>query len=126
MSTTNHEVRAGIARQAYEALGPSPSQSAVLQVQCNSAHHIAAVYKTGAGLVFHSVLHSKAHGRRDYEDVGHHASRLGLDWFDLLEPGEDPSVSDDLAAGCECGPYTLSRKELIDQVEQGLGRVIIE
>jgi len=126
MSITNHEERAAIARKAYEALGPSPSQSMVLQVQCNSAHHVAAVYNTDAGLAFHSVLHSKAHGRRDYEDVGHHASRLGLDWFDLLLPGADPAVSDDLPAGCECGPYTLLRAQLIEQVGQGLTRVTIE
>jgi hypothetical protein len=123
MSITTHEERAAIARRAYEDLGASPSQSMVLQVQCSSAHHVAAVYNTGEGLVFHSVLHAKAHGRRDYVDVGHHASRLGLDWFDLLQPGADPTISDDLAAGCECGPYTLSRSQLIEQVGQGLTRV---
>ncbi len=125
MSKTSHEVRATTARRAYEAIGPSTSKNAALQVQCNSAHHVATVYKTGAGLVFRSVLHTKAHGRRDYSDVGHHGSQLGRDWFDLLEPGDDPLVSDDLAAGCECGPYTLSRRLLIDQVAQGLTRVKI-
>lgn len=125
MSISDHEARAAIARTAFEALGPSPSQSVALQVQCDSAHHVAAVHKTDAGLVFHSILHSKAHGRRDYEDVGHHASRLGLDWFDLLDPGADPAISDELPAGCECGPYTLSRKLLIEQVAQGLTRINI-
>lgn len=125
MSKSTHEVRARSAREAYEALGNSPSERAVLQVQCDSAHHIGAVYATDAGLVFHSVLHSKAHGRKDYEDIGHHGAQLGQDWFDLLEPGDEPAISDELPAGCECGPYTLSRQQLIDQIGQGLKRVIV-
>jgi len=126
MNVTNHEVRAEKARQAFEALGPSPSQSLVLQIQCNSAHHVAGIHDTTAGLVYYTVLHSKSHGRRDYVDLGHHASRLGLDWFDLLDPGDDPSINDDLPAGCECGPATLSRQLLIEQVSQGLKRVNID
>ena len=126
MSKSGHEVRAEQARKAFEALGPSPSQSVVVQVQCASAHHVAAVYKTEAGLVYHSVLHSKAHGRKDYEDIGRHASRLGVDWFDLLDPGADPSLSDELPAGCECGPRTLSRSLLIEQITQGLTRVNVD
>ena len=125
MSTT-HEVRERKARAAYEALGQSPSQAVVLMVQCNSAHHLATVTQTNAGRVYHTVLHSKAHGRKDYEDQGHHASRLGLDWFDLLDAGDDAFVSDDLPAGCECGPYTLSRGQLIQQIADGETRVIVE
>jgi hypothetical protein len=124
--STSHEVREKVARRAYEALGPSPSQSVVLQVTCASSHHLAAVYDTEAGRVFHSVLHSKAHGRRDYFDAGHHASQLGLDWFDLLDPGADPAIADELAAGCECGPYTLSRKLLIRQIAEGQTRIVID
>lgn len=124
--STSHEVRESIARRAYEALGPSPSQSEVMQVQCNSAHHLAAVYATGAGRVFHSVLHSKAHGRKDFYDAAHHASRLGLDWFDLLDAGPDPAVGDELSAGCECGPYTLSRKLMIEQIDAGVTRLVIK
>ncbi len=126
MSKTIHEERARIAREAFEQLGGSPSQRAVLQVQCDSAHHVGAVYDTEAGLVFHAVLHSKAHGRKDYEDVGHKGTQLGLDWFDLLEPGADPTVSDELAAGCECGPYTLSRRDLLKDIARGERRVVIK
>jgi hypothetical protein len=75
--------------------------------------------------VFHSVLHSKSHGRRDYVDTGHHASRDGLDWFDLLDV-DDPGTDDDLPAGCECGPSTLSRQQLIGQIAAGHKRVIVE
>lgn len=124
--STSHEAREKKARRAYEALGPSPSQSAVLQVSCDRSHHLAAIFQTEAGLVFHSVLHSKAHGRRDYFDSGHHASQLGVDWFDLLDPGEDPAIADELAAGCECGPYTLSRALLIQHIADGQTRIVIE
>lgn len=126
MSKTSHEVREAQAREAFEALGASPSEQAVLQVHCSAAHHVAAVFRTGAGPVYHSILHFKAHGRRDYEDLGHHATRLGTDWFDLLEPGPDPLVSDELPAGCECGPRTLSRALLLEQVAQGVGRVVVD
>ena len=37
----------------------------------------------------------------------------------------DPAVSDDLEAGCECGPYTLSRQQLIQQIADGEKRVIV-
>ena len=124
--STSHEAREKVARRAYEALGPSPSQSAVLQVSCDRSHHLAAVYQTEVGPVFHSVLHSKAHGRRDYFDAGHHASRLGVDWFDLLDPENDPGIGDELAAGCECGPYTLSRALLIRHIAEGQTRIVIE
>ena len=123
--STSHEVRGRIARRAFEALGPTPSDSVVLMVQCGSAHHLAKVHRTEAGHVFHSVLHSKSHGRRDFVDTGHHASRTGVDWFDLLEV-DDPAVDDGLPAGCECGPYTLSRRHLLDQIRRGVKRVIVE
>lgn len=123
---TSHEVRENIARRAFEALGPSPSQSMVLMVQCPHSHHLAAVYDTDAGRVYHSVLHAGSHGRRDYQDLGHHASRRGRDWFDLLDAEPDASVSDELEAGCEDGPYTLSRAQLIRQIAAGESRVIVE
>jgi hypothetical protein len=123
--STSHEVRERVARRAFEALGPTLGDSIVLMVQCDSAHHLATVHRTADGRVFHSVLHSKSHGRRDFVDVGHHASRLGADWYDLLDAG-DPGISDELPAGCECGPYTLSRQQLIHQIATGEKRVIIK
>lgn len=77
--STSHEAREKVARRAFEALGPTPSDSVVLMVQCDAAHHLATVSRTAEGRVYHSVLHSRAHGRRDFEDLGHHASRLGVD-----------------------------------------------
>jgi len=121
--STSHEVREGNARRAFEALG-TPSKTIVLMVQCDSAHHLATVHQTAAGRVFHSVLHSKSHGRRDFVDTGHHASRLGVDWFDLLDV-DDPGTGDALPAGCECGPHTLSREQLIGQIAAGQKRLIV-
>jgi hypothetical protein len=123
MSRTTHEVRAGIARQAFETLGRSPSQSVVLQLRCDSAHHVAAIYRTEAGLIYHSVLQSTAHGRRDRVDEGHNGTKRGKDWFDLLVPTDDPVLTDELPAACECGPYTLSREELVRQVGKGVKRL---
>lgn len=120
----SHGVRERVARSAFEALG-TPGEMVVLMVQCSSAHHLATVHQTASGRVFHSVLHSKSHGRRDYFDSGHHASRLGVDWFDLLDD-DDQGISDDLPAGCECGPYTLSRQQLAMQIEAGAKRVIVD
>lgn len=122
---TSHEQRDRIARQAFKNLGQSPSRKAELTVQCDSSHHLAGVYATDVGLVFHSVLHARARGRRDYADVGHHASRLGLDWFDLLDPPADAGVPDELSAGCECGPYPLSRALLPQQIAAGAKTVIV-
>lgn len=122
---TSHEVREETARKAFEALGKSPSQHAVLMVQCDSAHHLAAVYATDAGRVFHSVLKSKSHGRKDRADVPHHAGQLGVDWFDLLDAEPDASVADELPAGCECGPSTLSREQLRQQIADGQTRVVL-
>lgn len=125
MSRGIHEVRERKAREGFEALGPSPSHKAVLTVQCDSAHHLGAVYDTPAGRVYKSVLSARAHGRKDLPDVGHHATRNGVDWYDLLDPGEDPLIADELQSGCECGPYQLSRKLLIDQITAGETRVIV-
>ena len=123
---SSHDVREQTARKAYEALGSSPSQHIVLMVQCNSAHHLGAVYKTEAGRVFRSVLHSKSHGRKDRADVPHHAGQLGRDWFDLLELEPDASVDDDLPAGCECGPSKLSRDQLRQEIAAGRTKLVLK
>lgn len=122
--STSHEVRERIARRALEAVDAA-SKRVVLMVQCRSAHHLATVQETEAGRVYHTVLHSKSHGRRDFIDTGHHASRLGVDWYDLLD-ADDPGTGDGLPAGCECGPHTLSREQLIGQIAAGQKKVIVE
>lgn len=121
----SHEVREGVARRAFESLGGSPSEKAVLQISCDRSHHLAAIYDTEAGRVFHSVLHSTAHGRRDRYDGAHHGHTHGVPWFDLLDAGGDPAVGDELPAGCECGPYTLSRALLLQHLVDGETHLVI-
>ena len=121
--STSHAVRERIARLAFEELG-RPGDSGVLMIQCSSAHHLATVHQTPAGRVFHSVVHSRSHGRRDFIDKGHHGSSRGTDWFDLLDIG-DPAVGDELPAGCDCGPFTLSRRKLISQIGAGDKKVFV-
>ena len=126
MSRSSHEVRERSARRAYEALGPSPSEKALVTVNCSSAHHLGAVYDTSDGRVFHSVLSSRSHGRKDYIDTGHNGAQTGRDWYDFLDAGDDPLVADELETGCDCGPYQLSRALLIKQIAQGEKRIIVE
>jgi hypothetical protein len=122
----SRDQREPIARRAYTDLGPSPSQHALLQVACGRSHHLAAVYRTDRGMVYHTILHSKSHGDRDLYDSGHHGTRLGTDWYDLLDAGDGPSVDDGLPAGCECGPYSLSRSGLLESIAQGEKKVIVD
>lgn len=126
MSATNHEIRERTARQAFEALGPSPSEKAIVTVHCSNGHHLGSVYDTNAGRVFHSVLTSRGRGRKDLPVSRHTGSDEGRDWFDLLDAGDDPLVADELQSGCACGPYQLSRSLLVGQIAQGEKRVIVE
>lgn len=126
MSASNHDVRERKARLALEELGQSPSEKALVTVHCSKGHHLGAVYDTSEGRVFHSTLQSRSHGRKDLPDTGHGGARTGRDWYDLLDAGEDPLVSDELQSGCDCGPYQLSRKLLVGQISQGERRVIVE
>lgn len=126
MSATNHEIRERAARQAYEALGKSPSEKALVTVHCSKGHQLGSVHDTDAGRVFHSVLASKGHGRKDLPDTGHGGSQVGRDWYDLLDAGDDPLVSDELQSGCACGPYMVSRRLLTQQIKQEQRRVIVE
>ena len=126
MSATNHEMRERTARAAFEALGPSPSEKAKVTVHCSKGHHLGSVYDTQAGRVFHSVLNSRGRGRKDRPDDHHGAADEGRDWFDLLDAGADPLVSDELQSGCACGRYQLSRALLARQIKLGEKRVIVE
>lgn len=126
MSATNHEIRERAAREAYEALGKSPSEKALVAIHCSNGHHLGSVYDTGAGRVFHSVLARRSHGQKDRPSSRHTGSDEGRDWFDLLDAGEDPLVGDELQSGCACGPYLVSRRLLTKQIKMGEKRVIVE
>ena len=108
----SREHRDQVARRAYAALGASPSEELTLQVVCGRSHRLASVYSTGDGVVYRSVVKSKSHGDRDRYDSGHHGASLG--------------VEDGLPAGCECGPYTLSRTDLMDDIAHHRRKVIVD
>lgn len=121
----SREHRDQTARRAYAALGGSPSEKMALQVVCGRSHRLASVYETGDGLVYRSVVKSKSHGDRDRYDGGHKGEQLGVEWFDMLDAGVGPAVDDGMPAGCECGPYTLSRTDLLDDVARRRKKVIL-
>lgn len=122
----SREQRDHVARSAYAALGSSPTEKMTLQVVCGRSHRLASVYATGDGMVYRSVVKSTSHGDRDQYDGGHKGARQGTDWYDLLDAGVGPAVDDALPAGCECGPYTLSRTDLLNDVAHRRKKVIVD
>lgn len=126
MSSTVHEARAKAAGAALHALGPSPNQHRVLAVQCASAHHVADVYRTPGGLVYAARSWAHSHGDRDRHDAAHHGGHRDAQWVDWLGPGTGELVSDDLPAGCECGPRLLSRTRLQHAIDGGSHRLIVD
>lgn len=128
MTGTSHAEREHVARAAFDHLGPNPSNFLRLQVSCGRSHHLAAMYDTDAGTVYHSTTHARSHGKRDRYDGAHaHGqAHLGQEWFDILNPGDGPHVDDGMPAGCECGPYTLSRELLIQHITHGERHVVID
>jgi hypothetical protein len=119
-----HHQRETAARAAVEALGRSPSQHARLQISCGRGHHVAVVYDTDSGLVFRSAVRARAHGKRDQPDTGHNGSPKERVWLDLLD-AHGPSVDDELPAGCECGPRTLSRHLVQGFIADGERHVVL-
>ena len=115
MNENAESVRA--AREALDALGKDQPEHQRTSVQCRRSHHVAAVYDTSAGLVYRSLTGPHAHGSRDFVDTAHHAAHRGQAYVDLLEPG--PMAEDGLPGWCDCGSWTLSRSELLGQVQAG-------
>jgi hypothetical protein len=125
MTVSSHDVRERAAKAAFDHLGPNPSDYTRLQVSCARNHHVAAVYDTDLGAVYRAVTHAGSHGKRDRIDTGHRGHHTGRTWFDILNPAED-HVDDGMPAGCECGPYTLSRDLLIQHIAEGERRIVLD
>lgn len=123
----SHAEREHAARAAFEHLGPNPGDFVRLQVTCGRNHHVAAVYDTDIGTIFRSTTHAHAHGKRDRFDGAHTHGQdhQGQEWYDILNPGDGPQVDDGMPAGCECGPYTLSRELLIQHIVHGERHVLV-
>lgn len=129
MTGTSHAEREHAARAAFEHLGPNPSDFVRLQVSCGRSHHVAAMYDTDIGTIYRSTTHARSHGKRDRFDGIHghaHQAHHGTDWYDILNPGDGPHVDDAMPAGCECGPYTLSRDLLIRHIADGERHIVLD
>ena len=114
---TSSEARRKLAADALAALGTQRSEHQRLSVQCAHSHHLAALYETDAGLVYHAVEGPHAHGSKDRIDTAHHGGPRGTEYVDLLIG--DPMSDDGLPAWCDCGPHTLSRSDLRREAESG-------
>ncbi|MCB8997875.1 MAG: hypothetical protein H6528_11315 [Actinobacteria bacterium] len=109
------------AERALAALGSHRSAHQRLNVQCPRSHHVAGVYETEVGLVYHAIEGPHAHGSKDRVDTAHHGGTRGADFVDLLAAG--PMSDDGLPAWCDCGPWTLSRERLIEDAALRPGTV---
>jgi hypothetical protein len=101
------------ATQGISALGAELAEHEVLSVQCPHSHHVGAVYETAAGLVYRSMTGPHAHGRMDRPDVAHHGSHHGVEYVELLD---DPQADEALPGWCDCGPWQLSRADILADV----------
>ena len=117
MNQATSERRWRIAADALALLGTQRSEHQRLSVQCPHSHHLAAVYETEAGLVYHAIEGPHAHGSKDRIDTPHHGGPRGTEHVDLLAGG--PMSDDGLPAWCDCGPHTLSRSELLEEAAAG-------
>lgn len=113
--------------RAARALADLPSQRSERQrlgVQCRRAHHLATVHMTGQGLVYESRTGPHSHGSKDFIDTGRRGSRGGEKYVDML--AGEPEADDGLPAWCDCGPHTLSRRELLRSIGRGVRVVRID
>jgi hypothetical protein len=117
MNQTTSADRRRIAADALAGLGAHRTDHQRLNVQCPRSHHLAAVYETQAGLVYHAIEGPHAHGSKDRLDTAHHGGPRGAEFVDLL--AGDAMSDDGLPAWCDCGPRTLSRAALLKEAESG-------
>jgi hypothetical protein len=109
VSSRRHERAA----EALAALGDGLAEHEVLSVQCRHSHHVGAVYDTAAGLVYRSLTGPHAHGRKDLPDVAHHGAHHGEVYVELLAEAQE---DDPLPGWCDCGSWSLARRDLLSDV----------
>lgn len=122
MNQTTSGRRRQVATDALAVFGKQRSEHQRLSVQCAHSHHLAAVYETEAGLVYHAIEGPHAHGSKDRIDTAHHGGPRGTEYVDLL--AADPMSDDGLPAWCDCGPHTLSRSDLLKAAADGEVRTV--
>jgi hypothetical protein len=111
--------RRKVAQDAVDALGKHRGDHVRLRVRCSRSHQVASVYATSRGLVYTATARPRAHGSRDFIDAPHHDSTNGREQSDFLDVRDELLADDELRAGCECGPRTLSRAELRRAIAEG-------
>lgn len=118
---TDRYERELLARRAWEELPHGGRNALVLDVQCHEGHHLAKVFRTGAGPIVLTTVRPHSHGQRDLPDVPHGAdgSRRFLDLLDA--PDEDDTVP----AWCDCGQRVLSRADMREWMVAGEKRVVV-
>jgi hypothetical protein len=116
MSTQMSDARHRRASAGLAGLGDSLGDHQVLSVQCAHSHHVGAVYDTAEGLVYRTVTGPHAHGRKDRTDEPHHGADHGTVFTEILE---DPQAGETLPGWCDCGPWSLSRADLVADVRAG-------
>jgi len=114
------------AHAALAALGPRHERTR-LEVRCASGHHVAAVMESPDGLlIYATTIGPHSHGSNDRVDTGHGTGAHGRPFVDFLDTGDIPNQEDDLPAGCECGPRTLSRTALTDAVAKRARHLLVD
>ena len=120
-----HRVRAEGARAAWSGLPHGGHGSAVLHVQCGSSPHVATVYETDSGLVYRARVRARSHGSGDRFDEPH-GGHEAESWFDYLAVEGAGGTDDALPAWCDCGHRTLSRSAVIQWLQAGDHRVVVD
>lgn len=113
---TRSEDRQAEARELLAALGDARPQHELLVIQCARSHHVAEVISTPGGAVYLTRTGPPSYGRMDRPNLGAHGAPSGIDFTDLLV---DPMAGDELPAWCDCGPRTLSREWVLEQLDGG-------
>lgn len=119
---TDRYERELLARRAWEELPHGGRDALVMDVQCAEGHHLAKVFRTGAGPVVMTTVRPRSHGQRDLPDVPHGASEPRR-FVDLLEAIDD---DDAVPSWCDCGHRVLSRAAMREWMAAGEKRVVVE
>lgn len=90
-------------------------------MQCSNGHHVATVYDTPQGSVVQGASGRRSHGHRDRVDTPHRGDPGPRPWTDFL--AAESTADDDVRAWCDCGSWTLSRRQMSAWLDAGERRV---
>ena len=110
---TRSAERQAAARGLLDSATAAGTGRELLVIQRAHSHHLAEVMATEGGPVFRSRTGPPSYGSMDRPNLGRHGSASGQDFTDLLV---DPLADDALPVWCDCGPRSLSRTWVAEQV----------